>query len=72
MIHQPRVPLKRTVCVEITVALLSPFVDVGRDLGVRESMRWLHERGYVIAVLSNNCVGRLKKEDAIQRSVASF
>ena len=43
---------------------------IGRDLGVRESIRWLHDQGYLIVVMSNNSVNRLKHYTAIKTSLA--
>ena len=35
-------------------------VRSGADMGVRESLRWLHQQGYLIVVMSNNSVNSLK------------
>ena len=35
---------------------------------VPQVMRYLHERGYLLAVMSNESIARLKKDDAISRA----
>jgi len=42
----------------------------GTDLGVREAVRWLHQQGYLIVVMSNNSVNSLKHWSQIKTKLA--